>query len=93
MKPHSGRCNGVTGKTPILRQHTHAICTFRRLSVSDWNSQNGLEFREGLAEMKPGCIFTPRTSRASLGFASRRWHCCERGRFEPLLIKDSSAER
>jgi AAA ATPase domain/Transcriptional regulatory protein, C terminal len=40
------------GQDPILRQHTHAICTFRRLSVSDWNSQNGLEFREGLAELR-----------------------------------------
>jgi DNA-binding winged helix-turn-helix (wHTH) protein/tetratricopeptide (TPR) repeat protein len=40
------------GQDPILRQHTHAICTFRRLSVSDWNSQNGLECREGLAELR-----------------------------------------
>jgi tetratricopeptide (TPR) repeat protein len=42
----------TNGQDPILSQHTHAICTFRRLSVSDWNSQNALEFRECLAELR-----------------------------------------
>jgi DNA-binding winged helix-turn-helix (wHTH) protein len=35
-------------QAPAMRTRTRAICAFRRLSVSGWNPQDALEFREGL---------------------------------------------
>jgi DNA-binding winged helix-turn-helix (wHTH) protein len=35
-----------------MRTRTRAICAFRRLSVSGWNAQDALEFREGLEELR-----------------------------------------
>jgi tetratricopeptide (TPR) repeat protein len=34
-----------------MRTRTRTACAFRRLSVSGWNAQDALEFREGLAEL------------------------------------------
>jgi DNA-binding winged helix-turn-helix (wHTH) protein len=39
---------------PAMRTRTRAICAFRRLSVSGWNTQDALEFRAGLAELHKG---------------------------------------
>jgi hypothetical protein len=39
---------------PAMRTRTRAICAFRRLSVSGWNTQDALEFRTGLAELRKG---------------------------------------
>jgi DNA-binding winged helix-turn-helix (wHTH) protein len=39
---------------PAMRTRTRAICAFRRLSVSGWNTQDALEFRSGLAELHKG---------------------------------------
>jgi tetratricopeptide (TPR) repeat protein len=36
---------------PGMRTRTRIACAFRRLSVSGWNAQDALEFREGLAEL------------------------------------------
>src|SRR3984885_5174605 len=36
---------------PAMRIRTRAICAFRRLSVSGWNTQDALEFRTGPAEL------------------------------------------
>jgi predicted ATPase len=36
---------------PGMRTRTRIACAFRRLSVSGWNAQDVLEFREGLAEL------------------------------------------
>jgi DNA-binding winged helix-turn-helix (wHTH) protein len=36
---------------PAMRVRTRAACAFRRLSVSGWNAQDALEFREALAEL------------------------------------------
>jgi hypothetical protein len=36
---------------PAMRTRTRAACAFRRLSVSGWNAQDALEFREALAEL------------------------------------------
>jgi hypothetical protein len=35
-----------------MRTRTRTTCAFRRLSVSGWNAQDALEFREGLAELE-----------------------------------------
>jgi hypothetical protein len=39
------------GQVPPMRTRTRAACAFRRLSVSGWNTQDALEFREELAEL------------------------------------------
>jgi DNA-binding winged helix-turn-helix (wHTH) protein len=39
---------------PAMRARTSAICAFRRLSVSGWNTQDALEFRAGLAQLHKG---------------------------------------
>jgi hypothetical protein len=39
---------------PAMRTRTRAICAFRRLSVSGWNTQDALEFRTGLAKLHKG---------------------------------------
>jgi DNA-binding winged helix-turn-helix (wHTH) protein len=39
---------------PAMRARTRAICAFRRLSVSGWNTQDALEFRAGLAQLHKG---------------------------------------
>jgi tetratricopeptide (TPR) repeat protein len=40
-----------TQQDPAMGTRTRAACAFRRLSVSGWNAQDALEFREGLAEL------------------------------------------
>jgi DNA-binding winged helix-turn-helix (wHTH) protein/tetratricopeptide (TPR) repeat protein len=42
-----------TEQAPAMRTRTRATCAFRRLSVSGWNPQDALEFREGL-ELREG---------------------------------------
>ena len=42
---------------PAMRTRTRAICAFRRLSVSGWNTPDALEFRTGLAELRNGQDF------------------------------------
>jgi DNA-binding winged helix-turn-helix (wHTH) protein len=42
---------------PAMRTRTRAVCAFRRLSVSGWNTQDALEFRTGLAELRNGQDF------------------------------------
>jgi DNA-binding winged helix-turn-helix (wHTH) protein len=42
------------GQGPAMRIRTRAICAFRRLSVSGWNTEDALEFRTGLAELHKG---------------------------------------
>jgi DNA-binding winged helix-turn-helix (wHTH) protein/tetratricopeptide (TPR) repeat protein len=39
------------GQDPAMRTRTRTACAFRRLSVSGWNAQDVLEFREGFAEL------------------------------------------
>jgi tetratricopeptide (TPR) repeat protein len=36
---------------PAMRTRTRIACAFRRLSLSGWNAQDALEFREGLAAL------------------------------------------
>jgi DNA-binding winged helix-turn-helix (wHTH) protein len=43
-----------TEQGPAMRIRTRAICAFRRLSVSGWNTQDAHEFRTGLAELHKG---------------------------------------
>jgi DNA-binding winged helix-turn-helix (wHTH) protein len=37
---------------PAMRTRTRAICAFRRLSVSGWNTRDALEFQTGFAELR-----------------------------------------
>src|SRR3984957_11339406 len=39
------------GQVPPMRTRTRTACAFRRLSVSGWDAQDALEFREGRAEL------------------------------------------
>jgi DNA-binding winged helix-turn-helix (wHTH) protein/tetratricopeptide (TPR) repeat protein len=40
-----------------MRTRTQTACAFRRLSVSGWNAQDALEFREGVAELRKSQVF------------------------------------
>jgi DNA-binding winged helix-turn-helix (wHTH) protein len=65
-----------TQQDPAMRTRTRTACAFRRLSVSGWNPQDAMEFRNGLAELSTRhCL--PASVSDLLDDSFIRWSCGE----------------
>jgi predicted ATPase/DNA-binding winged helix-turn-helix (wHTH) protein len=58
---------------PAMRTRTRAVCAARRISVSGWNAQDALEFREGLEKLRSRPDFAARDANLLVEDGLNRW--------------------